>query len=138
MRRIVMTLFVVLVLPFASCGIFRSHPPEQATAVPISTVESVAGEWKGRARRSSEFWAHGNVRVSIAPGGRYVTWSDRPAGMTVDAGRLIILDGKLVSLTNTHTSVFTLYQPHGDPILVVDVTRGDGDHYYAELTPDKP
>lgn len=137
-RWIRITLLLLSVAPFSGCGVFRTHPPPASSAVSIETPASVSGEWKGTVRRPSHFGSEGHVRMSIAPGGRYVAWSDRASTLTVDAGRLSLINGKLISDTKGLTSMFTLYQPHGKPVLVVDVIGKDGEPYYLELVPDKP
>jgi hypothetical protein len=68
MRCITKMLFVILMVPFSSCALFRSNPPQPL----ISSLASVAGQWKGKAKRPSEFWSDGDVKVSIASSGSYV------------------------------------------------------------------
>lgn len=132
------SLALLLVVPFAGCGMSRTHPPPASDAVSVETPASVAGEWKGNAWRVSHLWSDGDVRVSIAPGGSYVAWSDRGPTPAVDAGRLLVIDGKLISDTQRLISTFTVLQSHDNPTLVVEVTGKDGNQSYVPLVRDAP
>lgn len=132
------SLVLLLVVSFAGCVMSRSHPPPASDAVATDTPASVAGEWKGTAWSVSHLWSDGDVRVSIAPGGSYVAWKDQGRTVAADAGRLLVIDGKLISGTQRLISTFTVVQSHGNPILVVEVTGKDGDHSYVPLVRDAP
>ena len=129
---------VLLVVPFVGCIMSRTHAPSSSDAVPVETLASVAGVWKGTASSVSRLWTDGDVRVSIAPAGSYVAWSDRSPTVAADAGRLLVIDGKLIPETQKLISVFTLVQSHGSPILVVETTGKDGNPYYVPLVRDAP
>jgi len=132
------SLGLLFAVSFAGCIMSRSHPPQASDAVSTDTPASVAGEWKGTAWSVSHLWSDGDVRVSIAPGGRYVAWKDQGRTVAADAGRLLVIDGKLISDTRRLISNFTVVQFHGSPILVVEVTGKDGDHSYVPLVRDAP
>ena len=132
------SLIVLLVVPFAGCGVSRTHPPSVSEVVSVETPANVAGLWKGTAWRVSHLWSDGDVRVSIAPGGSYVAWSDRGPTLAVDAGRLLVIDGNLMSGTQGRLSTFTVVESRDNPTLVVEVTGKDGDHYYVPLVRDAP
>lgn len=137
-RWIRISLVVLFVVPFAGCGVSRTHPPPISDVVSVETPASVAGVWKGTAWRVSHLWSDGDLIVSIAPGGSYVAWSDRGPTPAADAGRLLVIDGKLISDTQRLLSSFTVVQSHGKPTLIVEVTGKDGDHSYVPLARDTP
>jgi len=137
-HRVRVSLVLLLVVSFPGCVMSRSHPPPASDAVSTDTPASVAGEWKGTAWSVSHLWSDGDVRVSIAPGGSYVAWKDQGQTVAADAGRLLVIDGKLISGTQRLISTFTVVQSHGNPILVVEVTGKDGDHSYVPLVRDAP
>src|SRR5438105_3183573 len=100
------SLLLLFVVSFAGCGVSRTHPPRASDAVSVESLVSVAGVWKGTAWRVSHLWSDGDVRVNIAPGGSYVAWSDRRPSLAADAGRLLVIDGKLISDTQRLISNF--------------------------------
>jgi hypothetical protein len=132
------SLLLLFVVSFAGCGMSRTHGPSPSDAVSTDTLASVAGEWKGTVSSMSHLWSDGDVRVSIAPGGSYVAWKGQGRTVAADAGRLLVIDGKLLSDTQRLISNFTVVQSHGNPILVVEVTGKDSDHSYVPLVRDAP
>jgi hypothetical protein len=129
--RIGLVLF--LVASFAGC-VSRTHPPSASDTVAIETPANVAGVWKGNVWRVSHLWTDGDLLVSIAPRGSYVTWSNRGPTPAADAGRLLVIDGKLIPAAPRLLSTVTVVQSHGEPTLVAEVTGKDGDHYYVPLS----
>jgi hypothetical protein len=127
------SLLLLFVVSFAGCGMSRTHPPSASDVIPIESLASVAGVWKGAACRVSKLWSDGDLMVNIAPGGSYVAWSDRHPPLAMDAGRLLVTDGRLISDTQKLISTFTVVQSHGNPILVVEVAGKDGVHSYVPL-----
>ena len=127
------SLLLLFVVSFAGCGMSRTHPPLASDVTPVESLVSVAGVWKGAACRMSQLWSDGDLMVNIAPGGSYVAWSDRRPSLATDVGRLLVADGRLISDTQRLISTFIVVQPHGYPILVVEVTDKDGVHSYVPL-----
>ena len=136
--RVRASLILLFVVSFAGCGMSRSHPPSASDVLSVETPASVAGVWKGTACRVSRLWSDGDLMVSIAPGGSYVAWSDPGPTLAAEAGRLLVVDGKLISNTQRFISTFTVVQSHGKPTLVVEVTGKDGDHSYVPLVRNTP
>ena len=130
--RISLVLFFVV--SFAGCGMSRTHPPSASDVISIESPANVAGVWKGNTWRVSHLWSDGDLVVSIAPGGIYVAWSDRGPTPAADAGRLLVIDGHLISDAHGLLSTVTVVQCHGNPTLVAEVTGKDGDHYYVPLS----
>lgn len=128
------SLVLFCVVPFAGCGMSRSHPPSTSDAVAIESPANVAGVWKGNVWRVSHLWSDGDLLVSIAPSGSYVAWNDRGPTPAADAGRLLVSDGHLISDAHGLISTLTVVQYHGNPTLVVEVTGKDGDHSYVPLS----
>jgi len=126
----------LLVLSFAGCVMSRTHAPSASDVVAVERLADVAGVWKGTASSVSHLWSDGDVRVSIAPAGSYVAWKDQGQTSAEDAGRLLVIDGKLISDTQRLISNFTVVQSHGNRILVVEVPGKDGDHSYVPLVRD--
>jgi hypothetical protein len=134
LRVMFMLLFVVSSIGCAS----RNHPPSPANIVPVESLANIAGQWKETPWRMSGLWSNGDLRVSIASAGSYVAWSDRGQSLATDAGKLIVIDGKLVSDTQRLISTFTVVQSHGKPVLVVELIGKEGDHSYVRLVRDVP
>jgi hypothetical protein len=86
----------------------------------------------------SHLWSDGDVRVSIAPGGSYVAWSDQGPIPATEAGRLLVIDRKLISDKQRLLSSFTVVQPQDNPVLVVEITGKDGNPSYVPLVRDAP
>lgn len=63
-----------------------------------------------------------------------MAWSDGSPAVTADAGRLRVVDGKLIADTQRLISAFTIVQSHGKPMLVVEVSGKDGIHICAVKT----
>ena len=132
-----LSLVLIFVVPLTGCGASRSHPPS-SNIVPVESLASVAGQWKETPWRMSGLWNNGDVRVTIGSAGSYVAWSDRGESLAADAGKLIVIDGKLVSDTQRLISAFTVVQSHGKPVLVVELIGKEGDHSYEQLVRDVP
>ena len=132
------SLVLLLVVSFPGCVMSRSHPPPASDAVSTDTPAGVAGVWKGTAWMVSHLWSDGDVRVSIAPGGSYVAWSDQGPIPAAEAGRLLVIDRKLISDKQRLLSSFTVVQPQDDPVLVVEITGKDGNPSYVPLVRDVP
>jgi hypothetical protein len=133
-----LSLAVLFVVSFAGCGMSRVHPPEVSDVVSVETPAGVAGVWKGTAWMVSHLWSDGDVRVSIAPGGSYVAWSDQGPIPATEAGRLLVIDRKLISDKQRLLSSFTVVQPQDNPVLVVEITGKDGNPSYVPLVRDAP
>jgi hypothetical protein len=86
----------------------------------------------------SHLWSDGDVRVSIAPGGSYVAWSNQGPIPATEAGRLLVIDRNLISDKQRLLSSFTVVQPNDDPVLVVEITGKDGNPSYVPLVRDAP
>jgi len=132
------SLVLLFVVSYAGCGMSRTHPPAVSDVVSVESPASLVGVWKGTASRVSRLWTDGDVRVSIAPGGYYVAWSDGGPASEADAGRLLVVDGKLIPDRQNVVSTLTLVQSHGNPVLVAEVTGKDGTPYYVPLVRDAP
>lgn len=137
-RCIRTSLIVLFVVPLTGCGMSRTHPPSASDVVPVETVASVAGVWKGTTWKVSHLWTDGDLMVNIEPGGSYVAWRDRGSALAADAGRLVAIDGKLLSDSQRLLSSFSVAQCHGNPILVVEVIGKDNDRYYVPLVRAAP
>ena len=137
-RWVAVSLVLLFVVPLAACGMSRTHPPSGSDVVPVETVASVAGVWKGTTWKMSHLWTDGDLMINIEPGGSYVAWSDRGPALAADAGRLVAINGKLVSGSQRLLSSFSVAQCHGNPILVVEVAGKDGDHSYVPLVRASP
>jgi hypothetical protein len=133
-NRITISLVLFFVVSFAGCGMSRTHPPFSSDAVSIESPASVAGVWKGNTWRVSHLWSDGDLMVSIAPGGNYAAWSDRGPTPVADAGRLLVIDGQLISDAHGLISAVTVVQSHGESTLVAEITGKDRDHYYVPLS----
>jgi hypothetical protein len=133
-----LSLAVLFVVSFAGCGMSRVHPPPVSDVVIVETPAGVAGVWKGTAWRVSHLWSDGDVRVSIAPGGSYVAWSDQGPIPATEAGRLLVIDRNLISDKQRLLSSFTVVQPQDNPVLVVEITGKDGNPSYVPLVRDAP
>ena len=129
-----MLLFVV---SLTGCST-RTHPPSASNVVPVEHLASIAGQWKETPWRMSGLWSDADLRVNIASGGSYVAWSDRGRSLAADAGKLILIDGKLVSDTQRLISTFTVVQSYGKPVLVVELIGKEGKHSYVQLVRDAP
>lgn len=130
------SLVVLLIVPFAGCGMSRTHSPPASDVVSVDSPASVAGVWKDTPWRVSRIWSGGDMRVSIAPAGSYVAWSNRGSAPAMDAGTLRVVDGKLVSDTARLIWTFTVVQSDGKPVLVVEVPGKDGRPSYVPLVRD--
>jgi hypothetical protein len=128
-NRVRISLVLFFVVSSAGCGMSRTHPPLFADAVSIESPASVAGVWKGNTWRISHLWSDGDLMVSIAPGGSYAAWSDRGPIPVSDAGRLLVIDGQLISDAHGLISTVTVVQSHGESTLVAEVTGKDRDYY---------
>jgi hypothetical protein len=132
------SLTVLFVVSFAGCVMSRNHPPPASDVASVETPVGVAGVWKGTAWLVSHLWSDGDVRVSIAPGGSYVAWSNQGPIPATEAGRLLVIDRNLISDKQRLLSSFTVVQPNDDPVLVVEITGKDGNPSYVPLVRDAP
>lgn len=133
-NRVGISLVLFFVVCFAGCGVSRTHSPLSSDAISIESPASIAGVWKENTLRVSHLWSDGDLIVSIAPGGSYVAWSDQGPTPAVDAGRLLVIDGQIISDAHGLISAVTVVQSHGKSTLVAEVTGKDRDHYYVPLS----
>ena len=118
MRRLSPVVAIVLVL--AACA---ATPP----AKPITTMSSIAGDWKGA------FWDNRGAQypgtMTISKGGNYKTEHMSGRGPQTGGGKLTIRDGK--AFTESGSAV-SLHERDGKPLLMFN-TRSGGQGEYTKI-----
>ena len=111
---------VAIFLGLAAC---TATPP----AKPITSISSIAGDWKGT------FWTNRGAQfpgtMSISQAGDYKSERMSPNGPQTGGGKLTIRDGK--AFTDSGSAV-SLHERDGKPVLMFN-TRSGGQGEYTKV-----
>lgn len=137
MRRLPLLALLVL-LAFAITGVLGcAGGPSAPSIVPvaITDLKTVAGKWTGLYSRdtsssSREDW----VELAIKEDGTYEFGSFRQVGALHGKGKLMLRDGKLYGQGERGSTVYSLFDRGGKPLLKVAAQDTAGMSYTAELT----
>jgi hypothetical protein len=138
MNRIegVMMCILFVATAVSACGGMRTR--SDATIVPITTFQQVAGHWEGLSKRVPVMSDDAQVVMTINERGHFNFVSDRGTELLLGTGSLTILDGHMIGTTSSGTGTLTLHHDTaGASLLVLEAALNNGRHYYVELTPMK-
>ena len=93
------------------------------TAVPITEVGLVVGEWEGLVKKDHATLPEGSVRLMIRANSTYLFAGQTATTAGVGSGDLEARDGRLVGDTDKRAVTFTLYDHKGKAILYVESTN---------------
>jgi hypothetical protein len=117
------------------CASLGFGPTAPFTPVPIERLNEVAGRWEGRVKAEEGFesvW----VTVDITSHESYVTYTFVGTGRRtpfIGAGRLQLLDGRLLTEEENRALTFTLAEQGGARVLLVTGIAKEGKTIHAEL-----
>jgi hypothetical protein len=119
----------------AACMSGPSKQDSTWTAVPITDVGMVVGEWEGLVKKDHATLPEGSVRLMIRANSTYLFAGQTATTAGVGSGDLEARDGRLVGDTEKRAVTFTLYDHKGKAILYVESTnRETGARLRGEFT----
>jgi hypothetical protein len=134
MNRFQGVLSVLLAVATALSGCAGMRTRSDATIVPITTFQQVAGNWEGLSKRMPGMSDDAQVVMTINDRGHFNFVSDRGTELLLGTGSLTILDGHMFGTTSSGTGTFTLHHDTAGPLLVLEAALNNGRRVYVELT----
>ena len=131
-----MCVFGGCLMAIVGCALLNFWSAAPFTPVPIERLTDVEGRWEGTVKAEQGFetvW----VTVDITNHERYVTYIFVGTGGIrapfLGAGRLQLLDGRLLTEGEERALTFTLAEQGGVRVLLVNAIGKNGKAYHAEL-----
>jgi hypothetical protein len=105
------------------------------TPMPITSIDSVRGDWTGRIVKSPAGPREDWVDLTIGGDGSYRYTVYRAHGMLAGSGKLSLIGGELHSESTYGKATYRLYDRGGTRLLKVEALEKTGLHYLAEFKP---
>jgi hypothetical protein len=105
------------------------------TAVPITDVGMVVGEWEGLVKQEHDTLPQGSVRLMIRANSTYLFAGQSALRAAVGSGTLTPHEGRLVGDSDRRAVLFTLYDHKGKAVVLVESTNHEtGEQFRGEFT----